>query len=652
MITDNKNLQPEIGLSAFHSLDNVSKPLFDNIIQNLAEIEFDYFEIFRSDSENWIQYPVLTQLNNYKKYNPEQLAAIRDGLAKLKSKGKSTGIWFHDIFFSGDTDLLAIYPELKTPKGDLNLSHPLLHEFLVKRLETFFKALPEMDRVVLTMTETTYPVMHRFDNEMPPQQCIEWLLGIYRDCCNEYGKELIVRPFSANKEDYKLVNNALDNIVPDAPVMLKSDPYDWNPFLGISPYFADYKTRPVIMELDLAGEYFGRNFVPAVALEYLQERMEHGKDNNVSRYVGRIDRRGFFALGNCNSANVFYFSDYFNNNTTANNPDQFMGNFVNEHYPAAQDPQVLSQALQSSFEVIKKTFYVGGQLLFHVYFSDLEQGINNLIFESFRSDHPLGHTANEWSFISDKKTLSYAEALKEKEDAVAEAENILKTVLKEAGGYPDLVEMSESLVLLTKLYLVLTKLSQAYLKKCDNCADSLQDELDEYNKVVNEIINKRGKIWMPHNVYTEENSIVSLAQSFAEDLCHTFEEEKRLSRQYVKSENNLEDRVFCGMPGEGHFVGKYSHGAKPVKEGPRWHRKLRHYLEYTLDSSIGNKELELELKGSGRVLLDNKQIFEFNNSSWSLEKRQVELANNKTKVRVEKTGMPEPEIRLIAIYNV
>lgn len=648
----------QVGLSACHAFDSFPSDFLEQTLDKIEGVPWNYFELSRFDCERWIEYPILEKLNACKHYDPQQLAVVCRAFSRVHAMGRRTGLWMHDLYLP--KEVLSVYPELSTPRGDLDLSSPLLTEFMVARLNLFFSALPDLDVVVLTMTETTFPVMHRFDNQMSPEAAVSWLLQLYLDACQRHGKELVVRPFSANAEDYRVVIAALDATAPNTPVMLKSDPFDWNPFLGISPYFAEYaEKRPVIMELDLAGEYFGRAFVPGVALDYLQERLEFGRQNGITRYVGRIDRHGVSALQRSNQLNVQYYCDCLNGKAGALPvPAQWIRQAVASRFPLAADPESLAAALNEVFEsVIKHLFYVDGQLLFHAYFGDLAAALTCMMFEVLRPAQSLAHLRDEWSIRADRVSPDRATARQEKEAALARAQELSEQVRQAAPAYAEeLVQPFQALARFTELYLRLVELVQAYVAGIEveangqNAATEaenlgISEELTRFRAVVEGIAAEFGEDWQRKTLTSPRRSVPELARIFANEVEQAFQVEQALARQYRIGYDGVVDRVFCGMPGEGHCLEKLTHGAPAVFEAGRWHRRITRSLTYTLQPGDNPVQLQVEVRGNGLILVNGTCGAVFDLPDWgTLDLGVVEGA---CRIQVEKTGTPDPGLRLI-----
>jgi len=87
------------------------------------------------------------------------------------------------------------YPETLNGCGDIEVSHPLVKDFLVNKLTDFFQAYPKLDGIVLTLHETKIPLLKLKDQKLDKIQRVKYVTQILFDTCKALGKELIVRPF-------------------------------------------------------------------------------------------------------------------------------------------------------------------------------------------------------------------------------------------------------------------------------------------------------------------------------------------------------------------------------------------------------------------------------------------------------------------------
>lgn len=607
------------------------------VLQALEEVDYDGLEIQNNAFDRWIDYPVLTNLNKARRPHREHLDGLRRLLAPLRARGRRVGLWTHELWC--EADIPALYPELRTPRGDINLSHPLLAEFVRARLDHFLKAAPEFDYLVLSLTETTWPVMQRFDNAMTPLECTRWMLGLYADVCRARGVELVVRPFSANRTDYRVVREAL-RAFPALPVMLKSEPFDWNPFLPLNPYFADYPDHPRVMEFDISAEYYGCNELPAAALEYVRERLEYGERMGVQRFVARIERYGRLTLRSVNRPLGLYAARFFG--LADRDPGAFLRGYARGEYANAPDPDGVARLLEQSFDLIKHIFYVDGQLLFHGLYASLSGAINALCFETIRPNHSLAHAAREWALLSERTTPSAETIRAEKEQALAEARRMAAEARRCAPDARELIDACDNTALIADIYLHITLVVQAYLEQIDRPGGSVAAQAQALKESARRLAAARGADWMGQRT---RGGFPVAVERFAEELSETFEIERALRARCA----GFEDVILCGFPNEGHNPSKTTHGARAFFEDGRWQRQVTNdTLGYESSVSPGRKRVSIEVRGHGRFRANEKTV-EFQQADWTTLELLVDAPDGVLRFTLERLGTPAPAVRMIGV---
>lgn len=76
----------------------------------------------------------------------------------------------------------------------MEVSHPIVKDFLENRIKDFFDAYPKMDGVVLTLHETKIPLLNLKNQKLDKIERVKFVTKTLYDACAKYGKELIVRP--------------------------------------------------------------------------------------------------------------------------------------------------------------------------------------------------------------------------------------------------------------------------------------------------------------------------------------------------------------------------------------------------------------------------------------------------------------------------
>lgn len=634
----------EVGFSTCH-LYQADPDFLEWSAKNLDHMKYERFEICHEHGvglgavDDYIHYKKLTKINSGRLILTDQIPALRKVLVDIKKKGHEITFWSHEL--AAPDNILELYPELSTPHGDLNLAHPQLSEWLQDKYTQFFKAVPEIDAIVLVMTEVKFAVAHRFDNKWSKTECIHWLIKNLYDTCKINGKKLIVRPFSAITEDYTATRNALSNLPDDIEIMLKTDPFDWDPFLPINPELTNYPPERVTAEFDLGSEYFGRGLLPVAYPDYIRERIDYIKKHNINRAVARIDRRGVSALDREGLLNIEWFCEY--TSATQKSEENVLKNITASSYKTT-DPGKLSECFRKAFEVVKHIFYIDGQLLWHSMYGDLSEAQRSLMFELLRPGISLSHARDEWHILDERMTPSIMDVRKEKREAVALAEELRKDIYQLAPEEKQLCQRADNLVAVAEIYMLTVVFMQEYLISIDN-----NTVTDEFSKGANML-----KVAADRLSSMPESAIRKIgikATEIAEQLSDLLIQELRI----IRNAGDCIDLITVGYPGEGHFISKFTHGSSVSSDETGCYRIVNQYLMYTAKSRIGNNLLMINVSGVGSISIDDGVSSiqkEWNSIEWKTLSIPFESKKSSVRLRIDRIEDLSPSIANIRIEKI
>tara|TARA_R110001592_G_scaffold304664_1_gene577132 strand:+ start:730 stop:1857 length:1128 start_codon:yes stop_codon:yes gene_type:complete len=229
--------------------------------------------------------------------------------------------------------------------------------------------LPEIDGVMISFGSapsepyTTVPSCG-LSEILPKERYKAIIEAVSRVVVDEFGKQVYVRTFYHSGYEIPFIRSALEET--DRPIiaMSKSEPNDFEPYYPLNPLIGDIGDHPQFLELDCAGEYWGRGAIPFVAVEYFAQRFHEARaavKGGVSEFIGstcRVDRYEYSAIGTLNEANLWAQSKLINN------PDEdwqdILGSFITYRYGLS----INTEAHQQLFNIMRRTYWVGRKMYY------------------------------------------------------------------------------------------------------------------------------------------------------------------------------------------------------------------------------------------------------------------------------------------------
>ena len=463
---------------------------------------------------------------------------------KLSAAGIKTYMWHHELELP--TGFEEAYPETLNSDGDIEVSHPLVKDFLENKLEDFFATCPKMDGIILTLHETRIPLLKLKNQKLGKVERVKYVTEILYQTCKKLGKELIVRPFASVEEDYEMMTQAYEEISPDLVIMDKWTQFDWSLTLPNNAFFHKIKKNPLLVETDIFGEYFGKGFMPIMLKDHIIEKVRYCEEFTLSGYCSRIDRNGFDPFGSVQEVNLWIMEACLKGENVDDVIDAFFAEKYGEAGAAVRD------LMEGTEELQRKIFYVNGYYYTELScFPQLNHSKNHFYFEMMKEDYCIA--SNEWFIPKNWTRGSLQEVLNEKSSAASEAETklnklqALKGVLAEA-DYADLEEKFKNLYYASKLWYALTKVYIAYTQKDEKNLYQACDEL-----IALDLAGKKDvKNYYPATVIRVKG--VDNVPNFVKEVKESYLQEERTENK-LETEN-LTDYIVCGGGREGHKLQK------------------------------------------------------------------------------------------------
>ena len=222
-------------------------------------------------------------------------------LEVLAPHGIKCYVWHHELELPVGFE--QAYPEIRNSDGDVEVTHPIIRDFLEQKMEDFFHTYPGMTGIVLTLHETRIPLLKLKHQKLNKVERVRYVTEILYSVCKRLGKELIVRPFASIAQDYDDLMEAYEKVSPELVVCDKWTKFDWSLIAPHNPFLARIK-NPIVVEGDIFGEYFGVGYLPILLRDHIAKKVAYCQQFAPRGYVLRIDRSGSIPFGTPNEVNL------------------------------------------------------------------------------------------------------------------------------------------------------------------------------------------------------------------------------------------------------------------------------------------------------------------------------------------------------------
>ncbi|MBQ8320488.1 MAG: hypothetical protein IJX81_06370 [Clostridia bacterium] len=513
----------------------------------------------------------MIKLRKYAQFNYEKdmqyveynLDVVNEICEKAAKNGLKNYMWHHELDLP--TDFGKEYPEVLNGYGDIEVSHPLVKDFLENKIEDFFAEYPYMHGIVLTLHETKVPLLKLRDQKLGKTERVKYVTKILFDTCNRLGKELIVRPFASIEEDYEMMTKAYNEISPKLIIMDKWTQFDWSLTLPNNAFFKKINGNPLFIETDIFGEYFGKGKLPLMLKDHIAEKIAYCEKFNPIGYCSRIDRAGEHPFDTVNEVNLAIMLAHLKGEDVEKAIDEF---FLEAY---GENGLKVREVMENTEEIQKKLLYLNGYY-FHQqsFFPQLNHSKNHFYFEMMKEEPHL--ESGEWFIPKDWKKADISLLRKEKEEALSMAGlALVKTYalkgLIEPEKYEELVVLFRNLVFACKVWQALLEVFFAYTAYFEGKGTE-----DGYRYAVNALIeaDEEGKKEMGDRYFVTcvvggdmaqirnksalQRKTLDRVGEFVSQINASFAAEKAETER-LKSANAV-DFVVCGGGYEGHRLQK------------------------------------------------------------------------------------------------
>ena len=398
---------------------------------------YTHFEIIgpthdpvRGNLDGMMYYRKYSQFNKDKdsEYVDFCLKLVNEVTDMLKPHGIKVYYWHHELEIPLRFD--EEFPEIHNSDGDVEVSHPLIKDFLVNKVEDFFAQYPGMDGFILTLHETRIPLLKLKNQKLGKIERVKYVTETLYEACKRLGKELIVRPFASMLSDYDDLMSAYEQISSELVVCDKWTQFDWSLTMPNNEFFDKIKNNPLMVETDIFGEYFGKGFLPIMLKDHIVNKYAYCEGYDPKGYVSRIDRGGFIPFGTPNEVNLEIMSACQDGRNVDEAIDAFFTRAYGDCGPAVRE------LMEGTEDIQIKMFYVN-KVEFNTLslFPSLSYIVTAQKIEMFRDKPEFDQTA--WYIPKDYVRPPLEELTRTKREAVLESEAKLRDLSKLKGKLSD-----------------------------------------------------------------------------------------------------------------------------------------------------------------------------------------------------------------------
>ncbi len=506
----------------------------------------------------------MTLYRKYERFNAgkdaafieKTMDAVHAACEITSAHGIKTYVWHHELELP--TGFEEAYPEILNTFGDVEVTHPIVRDFIEHKIRDFFAAYPKVDGFVLTLHETRIPLLKLKNQKLDKIGRVKYVTEILHNTCAALGKEMIVRPFASIEEDYAMMMEAYESISKDMVVMDKWTQFDWSLCLPHNKFYNKIKNNPLLVETDIFGEFFGKGRLPLMLKEHIKEKFAYCEGHDVIGYCSRIDRAGCDPFGEANEVNLTIMNACMNGADV----DAEILRFFENMYPGFGE-EVLA-LMEPTEEILKKTIYLKGYYYSELSaFPSINHSKNHFYFEMMRDAFSIA--SNEWFIPIGWERGSIEGVLQEKADAAAEAAALYEKVCALEGkieekAYKNLWTKFLNLKYTTAAWEQLALSFYHYARYFEFGDRAHRDEMEKcFEKLA--AIHAEGVLKLGEDFYCTKldihdatNSAVPLIPNFIRDMRASLAAEEMENARL--SEKGYLDYVVCGGGMEGHKLQK------------------------------------------------------------------------------------------------
>lgn len=234
---------------------------------------------------------------------------IRDYFKSAYEMTSSNGIefWyvfqvlqFPDIGFKSSSSLQnpafpesirEIYPDFLNDAGEVDMSRDFIYDFIANQVNELLELAPKLNGIELWVMERAAIKVARLKNQkVSTDEIINRIVGTIHNRLKCFNCRLDIDLHTAGGET-KTLNSLMSAAQKFDDVFVSADNTigDYHLHLPFNKYLKiASQTNALIVNFDLNGEYWGRNFVPTTAIEQYEKHVEEARGMGAKYVNGRV----------------------------------------------------------------------------------------------------------------------------------------------------------------------------------------------------------------------------------------------------------------------------------------------------------------------------------------------------------------------------
>ena len=343
---------------------------------------------------------------------------LRTIIKMAHESGRPVYYWHREIMIP--SKLTQVISGLLDENGEFDLLGKAFSQLIVFKIDQAFQAVPELDGLVLTLTEADYSVLHNSNpDRYPPEKVVAHISRTFAGELRARNKRFVLRSFGSIEQDYEAILAGAAEVAKEFSfeIETKITPYDFVPFLPSNPFLRKIPGATLGAECDCLGEFLGAGDLPAANVERIVNYVREAQSKGVDRFTLRLDRIANTIFDSAYAINLFAYQRAIDDPSIT--AETIWREWSKTHWPNC--PEEMAALCAQGIKAVEKINFIGKNVMFHLI--PLDPSMKWIkaggILSLFKENAPLKWQSGIWSILSENTTpVKRTEILQEKDEAI------------------------------------------------------------------------------------------------------------------------------------------------------------------------------------------------------------------------------------------